>query len=133
MFAGINSTLPVYRGEVQCRMLGMAVQAFDGKGKEVKKGEQGELVCVKPFPCQPLGFWPLKGYGTEEETKKGQERYKDAYFAEFKDVWCEFFFLVMDDDHAERFIDHGDHVVITESRAHNGGGVIMLGRSDGVL
>jgi acetoacetyl-CoA synthetase len=81
-------------------MLGMAIQAFNEKGEEVKKDEQGELVCVKPFPCQPLGFWPLKGYGTEEEIKKGQERYKDAYFAEFEGIWCESF-LVLDDDDAE--------------------------------
>lgn len=48
--------------------------------------------------------------------KSAQERYRQSYFDEFPDVWY-----------------HGDHVLITESREGNGGGVIMLGRSDGVL
>ncbi|KAG9050543.1 hypothetical protein FS837_004727 [Tulasnella sp. UAMH 9824] len=63
-----------------------------------------------------LGFWPLPGYGPDEDVKAAQERYRQSYFDDFPDIWY-----------------HGDHVLITESRQGNGGGVIMLGRSDGVL
>ncbi|KAG8969581.1 hypothetical protein FRB90_010724, partial [Tulasnella sp. 427] len=96
-------------------MLGMAVESYTSEGKPTAPGQSGELVCTKPFPCQPLGFWPLPGYGTDEDVKAAQERYRQSYFDEFPDVWY-----------------HGDHVLITESREGNGGGVIMLGRSDGV-
>jgi acetoacetyl-CoA synthetase len=90
-FAGFNSSLPVVRGEIQCRMLGMAVAAVDDEGSgEVEKGTQGELVCLRPFPCQPIGFWPLEGFGAEEEVGKAKERFRNAYFAGgMKGVWCE--------------------------------------------
>jgi len=98
LFAGFNSSLPVIRGEIQCRMLGMAIaavedsdstQAIEG-AQEVKEGTQGELVCLRPFPCQPIGFWPLEGFGTEEEVKKAKERFYGAYFSGGrKGVWCE--------------------------------------------
>ncbi|KAG8747543.1 hypothetical protein FRC10_000679 [Ceratobasidium sp. 414] len=83
----MNAALPVYRGEVQCRMLGMAVQAFSQDGKPLPPGETGELVCTRPFPCQPVGFWPLPGYGTKEEEVKAQMRYEEAYFNVFKGIW----------------------------------------------
>ncbi|KAF9462660.1 acetoacyl-CoA synthetase [Collybia nuda] len=116
LFAGMCSALPVYRGEIQCRMLGMAIESFSAKGTPSSPGEAGELVCIKPFPCMPLGFWPLSGFGTISDQEDAKERYKQAYFAEFEGVWY-----------------HGDHVVITRSRSGNGGGLLMLGRSDGVL
>ncbi|KAH7929458.1 acetoacyl-CoA synthetase [Leucogyrophana mollusca] len=116
LFAGMCTALPVFRGEIQCRMLGMAIKTFMPTGVPSGAGEAGELVCVKPFPCMPVGFWPLPGFGSEEDVKAAAARYQQAYFSEFKDVWY-----------------HGDHVLITPSRAGNGGGLIMLGRSDGVL
>ncbi|KAF9568890.1 acetoacetyl-CoA synthetase [Agrocybe pediades] len=117
LFAGMCSALPVYRGEIQCRMLGMAVESFTPTGSVNPPDEAGELVCVRPFPCMPLGFWPLAGYGAADADVKGaQDRFKESYFSEFKDVWY-----------------HGDHIIITRSREGNGGGLIMLGRSDGVL
>uniref|UniRef100_A0A0W0FJZ4 Putative acetoacetyl-coa synthetase n=1 Tax=Moniliophthora roreri TaxID=221103 RepID=A0A0W0FJZ4_MONRR len=116
LFAGMCSALPVYRGELQCRMLGMAVEAFDATGKACLADKSGELVCVKPFPCMPAGFWPLPGFGTDAAVKSAGERFRQAYFAEFDGVWY-----------------HGDHITITRSRHGNGGGVVMLGRSDGVL
>ncbi|KIO29526.1 hypothetical protein M407DRAFT_70382, partial [Tulasnella calospora MUT 4182] len=116
LFAGFCTALPVYRGELQCRMLGMAIESYTSEGKPTAPGQSGDLVCTKPFPCQPLGFWPLPGYGEDEDVKEAQERYRQSYFDEFPDVWY-----------------HGDHVLITESREGNGGGVTMLGRSDGVL
>ncbi|KAI0352924.1 acetoacyl-CoA synthetase [Trametes cingulata] len=116
LFAGMCSALPVFRGEIQCRLLGMAVEAFTPAGTVAAPDEPGELVCTKPFPCIPAGFWPLPGYGSPEAVAAAQKRYQDAYFSEFKGVWY-----------------HGDHIIITRSRAGNGGGLIMLGRSDGVL
>ena len=75
-FAGGAPTLPVRRGELQCRMLGMAVEAWDVNGHAVV-GERGELVCTKPFPSMPVGFW---GDPTGE-------RYRAAYFTQHPGVW----------------------------------------------
>uniref|UniRef100_D8PNZ0 AMP-dependent synthetase/ligase domain-containing protein n=1 Tax=Schizophyllum commune (strain H4-8 / FGSC 9210) TaxID=578458 RepID=D8PNZ0_SCHCM len=116
LFAGMCTALPVFRGEIQCRMLGMAIEAFTPDGKISPPDEPGELVCLKPFPCQPVGFWPLEGFGSAEAVEKAKARYQQSYFSEFPGVWY-----------------HGDHIIVTCSRAENGGGVIMLGRSDGVL
>jgi acetoacetyl-CoA synthetase len=96
-------TLPVYRGEIQCRALGMAVDVFDEEGKPVAPGSglRGELVCTKPFPSMPLGFW----------NDADGARYRATYFERFPEVWC-----------------HGDYIEIT---AHDG--VIIYGRSDATL
>jgi acetoacetyl-CoA synthetase len=72
-----NPIGPVYRGEIQTRGLGMAVEVFDDQGRPLR-GAQGELVCVKPFPSMPLGFWD------DPEGKK----YRAAYFERFPGVWC---------------------------------------------
>jgi acetoacetyl-CoA synthetase len=69
--------LPVYRGEIQCRGLGLAVQVFDDAGNPVV-GEKGELVCTAPFPSMPVAFW---------NDPSGQ-KYRDAYFARFDNTWC---------------------------------------------
>jgi len=69
--------LPVHRGELQCRGLGMAVEIWDEDGRPVVS-RKGELVCTRPFPCMPIGFW-----NDPEGTK-----YHDAYFARFDGVWC---------------------------------------------
>ena len=76
-FADANPVLPVYRGELQCRSLGMAVEVFNENGESVV-GEKGELVCSKPFPSMPLGFW----------NDRGDERYLAAYFSRYPNVWC---------------------------------------------
>jgi acetoacetyl-CoA synthetase len=72
-----NPVLPVYRGEIQCRGLGMAVDVFDDVGRPVRS-EKGELVCTKPFPVMPVGFW-----NDADGTK-----YHAAYFERFADIWC---------------------------------------------
>jgi acetoacetyl-CoA synthetase len=77
--------LPVWRGEIQCRGLGMAVDVFDDAGRPVR-GEKGELVCTRPFPSMPLGFL----------NDPGGKRYKSAYFEKFPGVWA-----------------HGDYAEIT--------------------
>ncbi|TRM67569.1 hypothetical protein BD626DRAFT_479170 [Schizophyllum amplum] len=116
LFAGMCTALPVFRGEIQCRMLGMAIEAFAPDGTVSPADEPGELVCLKPFPCQPVGFWPLEGFGAPDAVENAKARYQQSYFSEFPGVWY-----------------HGDHIIVTRSRAENGGGVVMLGRSDGVL
>jgi len=68
---------PVYEGEIQCRALGMRVEIFDEDGKPLH-GEKGELVCTKPFPSMPIGFW----------NDNDGHKYHDAYFARFDNVWC---------------------------------------------
>ncbi len=78
--------LPVYEGELQCRGLGMKVEAFDFNGKPVY-GEQGELVCTATFPSQPIYFWDDPDWS----------KYKKAYFDQYENVWR-----------------HGDFIEITE-------------------
>ena len=76
-FTEANIVLPVYRGEMQCRSLGLAVQVFDEEGNAIV-GKKGELVCTRPFPSMPLGFW----------NDRGGERYHAAYFDRYPNVWC---------------------------------------------
>ena len=71
-----NPMGPVYRGEIQAKGLGMAVEVFDENGKSVL-GEKGELVCTKPFPSMPIGFW----------NDPDGARYKAAYFEKYPNVW----------------------------------------------
>jgi acetoacetyl-CoA synthetase len=96
-------TRPVWSGELQCRGLGMEVEAFDEDGKPLGAGskQRGELVCTEAFPSMPLGFW----------NDPGNAKYHAAYFERFPNVWC-----------------HGDYVEITE---HDG--MIIYGRSDATL
>ena len=72
-----NPLLPVRRGELQCKGLGMAVEIFDDEGRPVL-GEQGELVCTRPFPSAPVGFW-----GDVHDA-----RYRAAYFERYPGVWA---------------------------------------------
>ena len=76
-FADANPILPVWRGELQCRSLGFAVEVWDEDGRPLV-GEKGELVCTRPFPSMPVGFW----------NDPDGRRYHDAYFARYPNVWC---------------------------------------------
>ncbi|MFN0087650.1 MAG: acetoacetate--CoA ligase [Blastocatellia bacterium] len=98
-----NPILPVHRGEIQCLGLGMAVDVFDEAGNPLR-GAKGELVCTKPFPSMPLGFW----------NDDGGEKYHAAYFARYPGIWA-----------------HGDYAEITEHEGHRG--MIIYGRSDATL
>ena len=80
-----NPILPVWRGEIQCRALGMAVDTFDENGRPVR-GTKGELVCTRPFPSMPVGFC----------NYPDGAKYRAAYFERFPNVWC-----------------HGDYVELT--------------------
>jgi acetoacetyl-CoA synthetase len=75
-FALGNPIAPVYRGEIQTRGLGMKVEIFNEAGKPVR-GEKGDLVCTKPFPSMPVGFW----------NDPTGEKYRAAYFEDFPGVW----------------------------------------------
>lgn len=87
-FALGNPTLPVYKGELQCIGLGMDVAVYNDAGKSVLD-EKGELVCLSPFPCQPIGFW-------QDDSK---QKYKAAYFSRFDNIWA-----------------HGDYAKITKNK-----------------
>ena len=85
-FAMANPLLPVWRGELQCRGLGMKVEVYDDAGRPVVE-QKGELVCSAPFPSMPVGFW----------NDPDGSKYRAAYFEKFPGVWC-----------------HGDYVELTE-------------------
>jgi acetoacetyl-CoA synthetase len=76
-FALGNPLLPVYRGELQCRGLGMKVEIFSADGESVRT-QKGELVCTAPFPSMPIGFW----------NDPDGAKYRAAYFERFPNVWC---------------------------------------------
>lgn len=84
-FALGNPILPVYRGQLQCRGLGLAVDIYNDDGQSIRE-EKGELVCTQPFPCMPIGFW----------HDPHREKYYDAYFSRFNNIWA-----------------HGDYAEIT--------------------
>ena len=71
-----NPMLPVWRGEIQCKGLGLAVEVFDEQGRPLV-GEKGELVCTRPFPSMPLGFW----------NDADGAKYRAAYFEKYPKVW----------------------------------------------
>jgi len=76
-FALGNPLLPVYRGELQCRGLGMKVEILDDVGQPVRE-QPGELACAAPFPSMPVMFW---------NDPEG-EKYRAAYFSRVPGVWC---------------------------------------------
>jgi acetoacetyl-CoA synthetase len=78
----------------------MDVHVYNDNGLSVKN-EKGELVCTQSFPTMPLYFW----------NDKNNEKYHDAYFSKYKNVWC-----------------HGDYILKTENN-----GFIIFGRSDATL
>ncbi|MBL4609718.1 MAG: acetoacetate--CoA ligase [Pseudomonas sp.] len=86
-FVGCSPLLPVRRGVIQCRMLGMDVQAYDDQGQAVI-GQRGELVCVQPAPSMPLGFW----------NDTDGSRYRAAYFERFEGVWAHGDYIEFDEE-----------------------------------
>ena len=110
-FATGNPILPVRRGELQCRALAMAVEIFDEDGNSVIN-ENGELVCTKAFPSQPVSFW-----NDPENTK-----YHAAYFERFPGVWAH-------GDYAE-ITDEGGMLIHGRSDAVLNPGGVRIGTSE---
>ena len=92
-----NPTLPVYRGELQCRGLGMKVEAFDESGRGVFN-EHGELVCTQAFPSMPVFFW---------NDPDGQ-KYHSAYFADYPGIWRHGDFIEINDHGGVRIYGRSD-------------------------
>lgn len=65
----------------------MAVESYSEEGIRLSPGEPGELVCTQPFPCMPLGFWPLAGFGSEADVKIAQMNFYNSYFGKFDGIW----------------------------------------------
>jgi acetoacetyl-CoA synthetase len=103
--------LPVYRGEIQGPGLGMAVDVWDEDGNPVR-GEKGELVCTRPFPSMPIGFW-----NDPDDTK-----YHAAYFERFDNVWCH-------GDFAEWTV-HGGMIIHGRSDATLNPGGVRIGTAE---
>ena len=110
-FVGGCPILPVWRGEIQANGLGMATDVWDDDGRPMTQGK-GELVCSKPFPSMPLGFW----------NDDDGARYHNAYFARFDNVWCH-------GDFAE-WSDHGGMIIHGRSDATLNPGGVRIGTAE---
>lgn len=110
-FALGNPTLPVWRGELQCKGLGMDVQVWNDNGQAVT-GEKGELVCARHFPSIPVGFW----------NDADGEKFRAAYFATFPGVWAH-------GDYAEETA-HGGLVIHGRSDAVLNPGGVRIGSAE---
>ncbi len=69
--------LPVIKGELQCRGLGMRVEILDDDGSPVRQ-QQGELACTRAFPAMPVAFF----------NDADGSKYRTAYFDKFPNIWC---------------------------------------------
>ena len=92
-----NPALPVHRGELQCRGLGMKVEAFNDSGTGVFN-ENGELVCTQAFPSMPVFFW---------NDGDGQ-KYHNAYFADYPGIWRHGDFIEINDHGGVRIYGRSD-------------------------
>ncbi|MFZ0848393.1 MAG: acetoacetate--CoA ligase [Hyphomicrobiaceae bacterium] len=104
-------TRPVWRGEIQGPGLGMAVDVFEEDGKPARHGK-GELVCSKPFPSMPIGFW----------NDPGGKKYHAAYFSRFDNVWHH-------GDFAE-WTEHGGIIIHGRSDATLNPGGVRIGTAE---
>ncbi|WP_028240218.1 acetoacetate--CoA ligase [Stutzerimonas azotifigens] len=110
-FALGNPVLPVWRGELQCKGLGMAVEVWDDDGHPLH-GEKGELVCTRHFPSMPVGFW----------NDPDGEKYRSAYFERFPGVWAH-------GDYAEE-TEHGGMIIHGRSDAVLNPGGVRIGTAE---
>lgn len=102
---------PVWVGEIQGAGLGMAVDVWDDSGNPVR-GEKGELVCTRAFPCMPVKFW----------ADPDGSKYKAAYFDRFDNVWCH-------GDFAE-WTEHGGLIIHGRSDATLNPGGVRIGTAE---
>ena len=106
-----NPMLPVYRGEIQCLGLGMAVDFWDEAGQSLRE-EKGELVCTVPFPSAPIGFW----------NDAGDVKFRSAYFDSFPNVWAQ-------GDYGE-ITEHGGVIIHGRSDAVLNPGGVRIGTAE---
>jgi len=104
--------LPVWRGELQCPGLGMAVEILRDDGSVADTGETGELCCTQPFPAMPVFFW-----GDEEG-----DRYRAAYFEKFPATWAHGDFALK--------TEHGGYVIQGRSDATLNPGGVRIGTAE---
>ncbi|MDS1308924.1 acetoacetate--CoA ligase [Marinobacter xiaoshiensis] len=110
-FVGSTPLLPVRRGEIQCRFLGVDAVAYGDDGKPVDQG-RGELVCRQPMPSMPVAFW---------DDANG-ERYREAYFDTFPGVWAHGDFI--------EFTEHGGAIIYGRSDATLNPGGVRIGTAE---
>ena len=110
-FALGNPALPVYRGELQCKGLGMAVEIWNDEGSPVI-AQKGELVCTHPFPSMPIGFW----------NDTDGSRYQSSYFDSYPDIWAH-------GDYAEE-TGHGGIIIFGRSDTVLNPGGVRIGTAE---
>ncbi|MNE45540.1 Acetyl-coenzyme A synthetase [compost metagenome] len=110
-FVAGNPVLPVRRGEMQGKGLGMAIEVWNDAGQRVI-GEKGELVCTRHFPAMPIGFW----------HDPQQERLRASYFSQFPGVWAQ-------GDYAEE-LAHGGWLIHGRSDAVLNPGGVRIGTAE---
>ena len=110
-FVGASPLVPVWEGELSCRHLGCAVEAYSPSG-EALIGEQGELVITKPMPSMPVSFW----------NDPSGSRYRAAYFDEFPGVWRHGDWIT--------FTDRGSCVISGRSDATLNRGGVRIGTAE---
>lgn len=110
-FVGGNPIGPVWRGEIQAPSLAMKVEVFDEDGRPLERGK-GELVCTRPFPSMPVGFW----------NDPDGSRYRAAYYERFPNVWCH-------GDYAE-WTPHGGMIIYGRSDATLNPGGVRIGTAE---
>ncbi len=106
-----NPLLPVWRGEIQGPGLGMAVDVVNEAGEPIASGK-GELVCMKPFPAMPIGFW----------NDPDGHKYRGAYFERFDNIWHH-------GDFAE-WTEHGGIIIHGRSDATLNPGGVRIGTAE---
>jgi acetoacetyl-CoA synthetase len=110
-FVGASPLVPVWEGEISCRHLGCAIEAYSPNGRPLV-GEQGELVITAPMPSMPVAFW----------NDPGGARYRAAYFDEFPGVWRHGDWIT--------FTDRGSCVISGRSDATLNRGGVRIGTAE---
>ncbi len=110
-FVGGNLLDPVYLGEIQCRMLGCDLQAWNENGDSVID-ELGELVITKPMPSMPIYFW----------NDEGNQRYQSSYFEMYPNVWRHGDWI--------KITDYGTLIIYGRSDATLNRGGVRIGTSE---
>ena len=106
-----NPLGPVWRGEIQCRGLGMDVVVLDDEARPVRRAK-GELACVRPFPSMPVGFW----------NDPDGSKYRAAYFEKYPNIWCHGDFI--------EETDHGGFIIYGRSDATLNPGGVRIGTAE---